>query len=201
MPSALGKALTEAHRKGQAKLSARVLADLMAVWPMLDPADLDATSAAWLTAAAAVVNSHRANSAALAREYLRQYRAVETGKPLASWEPPAIDPLPAAQVKTSLLVTGPVSIKAAMARGIQLPSAVSTALAASMAAGSRQALSGGRATVMGASQGDSLAVGVQRVTSAGSCDYCSGLGGKVLPQGVTDFHTHDGCHCQPALVY
>lgn len=199
MATRAGAMLTEAHRLAQAKLSAQVVADLLKVWPLLDPTDLDATVDRWLTASAAIVLKKHGDSAALAREYLRRFRAVELGTPLADWTPPPA-PAPSTEaIRTSLVVQGPVRIKAAMTARTALEVATQTASATSSAAGSRHALTGGRDTIVEAAKADERARGLRRVTSGDSCKFCSMLATRT--DFTYEFQAHDGCHCQTHPVY
>lgn len=199
MPTALGLRLTTAHRLAQRQLGAQTIARLLQVWPLLDPANLDATTAAWLVAVEPIIRTGHAASIALAQDYARTYRAAETG-PVgpAPLLPPIV--LPVAAVRTSVTVTGPVSIKRAMSRGVPIDKAIDTARAAHSAAGQRHAISGGREYVRAFADADPEASGYRRVTSAGSCKYCTDLTGAVFD---TDrlFEAHDGCSCTVAPVY
>ncbi len=209
MATRAGAMLTEAHRLAQAKLSAQVVADLLKVWPLLDPTDLDATVDRWLTASAAIVAKKHGDSAALAREYLRRFRAVELGTPLADWTPPPA-PAPSTEaIRTSMVVQGPVRIKAAMTVGTPLAQAVQTAAGTSSAAGSRHALNGGRDAIVAATKADDRAVGIRRVTAAKCCAFCAmlssrsyyGLSSDATGVDMDEFKVHDGCHCTPETVY
>lgn len=199
MATRAGVLLTEAHRLAQAKLSASVVADLLKVWPLLDPTALDATVDRWLTASSAIVAKKHGDSAALAREYLRRFRAVELGTPITAWTPPAA-PVPAMEaIRTSLVVQGPVRIKAAMVARTPLATAVETAAGTSSAAGSRHVLAGGRDTIVEAAKADERAQGLRRITSGSACRFCSMLATRT--DFTYEFSAHDGCHCQTQPVY
>ena len=199
MATQAGVLLTEAHRLAQAKLSAEVVADLLKVWPLLDPNALDATVDRWLTASHAIVAKKHGDSAALAREYLRRFRAVELGTPITAWTPPAAPAAAIDAIRTSLVVQGPVRIKAAMVARTPLEQAVQTAAGTSSAAGSRHALTGGRDTITEAAKVDERAQGLRRVTSGDSCKFCSMLATRT--DFTYEFKAHDGCHCQSQPVY
>ncbi len=199
MPTRAGALLTEAHRLAQAKLSAEVVADLLKIWPLLDPGDLDTTVDRWLTASQAIVVQRYDDSAAVAREYLLQFREVELGPASTAWTPPAA-PAPAlGAIRTSLVVQGPVRIRAALAARTSLDVAALNAAGTSAAAGSRHALGGGRATIVEAAKADDQATGLRRITSSGACKFCSMLASRV--DLTFDFKAHDGCHCQTQPVY
>lgn len=191
-----GAALTEAHRLEQRQLSVKAIAALLEVWPLLDASDLDGTARRWLTAAAAIVSTHHDESARLAQQYLTLLRQVEVGPPPADWAPPTPAPLNMDAVRTSLLVQGPIRVKASIAAGRPLPSALETAATTMAAAGSRHALHGGRSVVMGAGSSDPAVVGVRRVAASSACPYCAAAAGITLPPGEEVHRYHDGCHCQ-----
>ncbi len=199
MPTRAGILLTEAHRLAQAKLSASVVADLLKVWPLLDPTALDATVDRWLTASQAIVVKKHGDSAALAREYLRRFRAVELGTPITAWTPPAPPVAAIDAIRTSLVVQGPVRIKAAMTARTALEVAARTAAGTSSAAGSRHALTGGRDTIVEAAKADERAQGLRRVTSGSACSFCSMLATRT--DFTYQFKAHDGCHCQTQPAY
>lgn len=196
-----GRQLTAFHRTAQARLSAQTTARLLQVWPLLDINALDATTAQWLAAAVPIIEQSRLASAALASAYVSTLRPIETSLP-----PLALPPLPPAsidRIRTSLLVMGPIAIKAAMTSGRPIVVAGQTASFTSSAAGARQALSGGRDLITAATQADPQARGMVRVTSPGACAFCEEIAGysETNPALGGDFQCHDGCHCQPEPVY
>lgn len=193
-----GSRLTELHRLAQVQISAQTVAQLLQVWPLLDLEDLDATTRRWLTAAIPIVRAARGRSARLASEYLRRFIAAESGLALAAPLATVVPDLPLARIATSLITTGPVSIKSAVAVGRDLASAAEIASASSAAAGTRHALDGGREVILTASDAHPDITGVKRIVSSNACSYCRG---KAADRGgVLDFKAHDNCHCQPEPV-
>lgn len=189
--------LAEAHRLAQLRLGAQTVARLVQVWPLLAVDDLDRTVNRWLTAAGAVVAVQHRTSASLAVSFLQALRLQQVGTPPPPVPPPTLDP---DAVRTSLTITGPVSIKRAATRGVLLPQAADTALSASSAAGMRHALTGGRDTILATTQADPDAKGWQRVTGGGACPYCAGLAGITFNTDAT-FKAHDGCSCTAVPVF
>lgn len=197
-----GRRLTEKHRLLQLRLAALTVAQMRTVWPLLDPEHLDASAARWLRAAVPLVAAQRRNSAILAARYAQEFRRLEA--PTApSFTPSPIVDLPVDEVVTSLTVTGPVSVKQAMARGVPLVRAMSTAEARVAGAALRQALTGGRDTIAHAVDDDPNALGWQRITSGAPCEFCSMLAsrGAVYGQATGAFQAHDHCSCQTEPVY
>lgn len=196
-------ALTERHRQAQARLGAKTMARLVQVWPLLDPLALDATATAWLSAASGIVLVAHADSATLAAAYYAAARSLSVDED----ESPSAPVLPAlvapAAVETSLLVTGPVRIKSAVARGERVERAVRIAKTVSSAAGQRHALAGGRDTLLAAVRDDPQCLGYARVTSGKGCAFCRMLAsrGPVYGERSGRFESHPGCSCtaQPSF--
>lgn len=189
--------LTEAHRLAQVRLGALTVDQMHTIWPLLDPTDLDGSFARWLRAATPVVGRQRATSARLAANYLTAFRVLELGADVPAIVPTLSEVVAADQLATSLLVTGPVSIKRAMIRSVPLAKAVDVAEAASSATGMRFALNGGRETLVATVNADREARGWTRVTSGNACAFCSMLAdrGGVYTEASGDFAAHDGCNC------
>lgn len=192
-----GEDMARLHREAQARLGALTVAEVDRLWHLLDPEDLDRTAPAWLAAVLGVVTIRREQSAALARRFLREHRAtVLPGADPIPPEPPT--PVPVAAVATSMRVTGPVAIKAAMTRGV--PRTVAEGFARTMTARSaeRHTLDGGREVIVASTEADPRSTGWQRSRSAGACKFCSASENQ---QGQGAFRRHDGCHCTPVPAY
>lgn len=195
-----GAQLSDAHRRLQARLSARTVEVLLERWKLLDPAALDATVARWLAATVPEVARARASSIEIARRYQARFRATETD--LAPIDLPAGTPITPAAVTTSLVTQGPVRIKALVAAGQPLATAARLASLTSAAAGTRHALDGGRQLLIDATTADPRAYGARRLTSAGCCAFCAMLAARSVDGLSSDFFkAHDNCHCQPETAY
>jgi hypothetical protein len=170
------------------------------VFKLLDPLNVDRTFPDWLRTALPVIELQRGTSSQLAANYLTAFKRLETDSDL---EPVLADPASPEAVATSLLVTGPISLKNAAARGVPLRQAVSVAEAASSAAAMRHALNGGRETITHTVRSDADATGWQRVTSGKPCDFCSMLAGRgaVYSDDTVHFDSHDGCACSAEPVW
>lgn len=195
--------LSEAHRLAQARLGAQTVLAMRAVWPLLDIDNIERTVERWLTAARHVVGSQRSTSARLAANYLTTYKTLELGATANTIPLILADLAPVEAVTTSLMVTGPVSVRSALARGIRPTVAMDVAQARSSASAMRHVLNGGRDTITNSLQADRQAIGWQRVTSGNSCQFCSMLAGRgaVFSTTTISFHAHDGCSCSAAPVY
>lgn len=198
MATAAGRRLTLAHKKAQGQIGTATVARMRTVWRLLDGNNLDKSFDRWLAAAVPIVQTQRLKSAEAAAAYLGAFRTLETGGDFAPLIQAA---LPVDEVTTSLLVTGPVSVKRAMLRGVPLVRAMSVAEAASAAAAMRHALNGGRDTIVQTLHADDEAKGWQRVASGNACKFCAVLDGKFHYADTADFEAHDGCSCSQEPVY
>lgn len=193
--------LTEAHRIAQVHLGAQTIAHMRTIWPLLDPKNLDGTFDQWLSVALPIIQGQRHVSAQMSAAYLATY------KTLTAPDAPALNPVLADEadhggVTTSLLVTGPISVKQAMSRGVLLDAAADVAMAASAAAAMRWVLDGGRDTIVQTVKADPQATGFERVTSDKPCAYCESLAGEVFTGDSADvFPCHDGCACSAEPVF
>ena len=194
--------LTEAHRLAQARLGARTVQAMFAVWPLLDAGDLDGTEVRWIRAAFPIINAQRATSARLAANYLRTFRRIEI--PAAS-DAPAIlaEAAPPAQVAASLHVTGPVAVKTHMRIHPVAWRAMEIGRSMSAASAMRHALDGGRQTIIDTVASDERALGWARATSADACSFCAMLAGRgpVYREETVGFEAHDHCSCAAEPIY
>lgn len=194
--------LSEAHRVAQLKVAHDTIRTVSASWTLLDPTDLDRTFVRWFDAILPAIEGHRATSARIAANYLKTSKQFALG-PAAKVVPVLALEVPREAVTTSLLVTGPLSIKRAMTRGIQLATAVNTAEGASASTAMRFALDGGRQTIVDTVNTDRQARGWMRETSGKPCDFCEMLAGRgaVYTEATVDFAAHDGCSCSAAPAW
>lgn len=195
-----GRALTEVQRRRQAAILADTTATSRELMALLDPRDLDATAARWVRANEALVREMRADSERAAAAYLRSFREAEIGDPDVEFRRVALD---REQVRRSLTITGPGTIRTLSARGMPLDRAVQAATVSSSGAASRHALNGGRQGVMETIQSDRRARGWQRFTSAKPCSFCAMIAsrGPIFSESSADFRAHDHCQCSAEPVY
>lgn len=199
----LGARLTELQRVAQLRLAARTIAQMRAVWGLLDPAELEVTFQRWLRVAVPVVQANRAASTRLAAAYLAAFRRAEFGT-IEGLSVALAAPVDVKAVTTSLLVTGPWSVKKAVTRGVELSRAVDVAEARSSAAAMRHALNGGRTTIVDTVARDRQALGWARVASPNACAFCAMVasrGPEFKSEGSANFEPHDGCQCGAEPVY
>lgn len=196
--------LTEAHRLAQARIGAQTVQQMLAAWPLLDPSDLDGTFQRWLRVVYPLIEAQRSTSARLAANYLITYRSLELGVAASPVTPTLAAPAAPEAVSTSMLVTGPASIRSAVAAGTQFARAVDTARNTAARAGLRHALAGGRDTITGTVARDRQAHGWARATSGNPCAFCAMLASRgpvYREQSSADFQAHDGCSCGAEPIY
>lgn len=189
--------LTEAHRRIQLRLGAETAALIAATWRLLDPSD-DRSVARWLAIVTPVIGRQRAQSARLAATYYQAERATHLDEPFT---PALVSDFADEQVKTSLLVTGPVAYRASLGRGVAPATALDTAVGTSAAAGLRLALNAGRDTILENTRTDQRSIGWRRVTSGKACKWCAARAGMIVHKQSVDFHSHDGCACAAAPLF
>lgn len=194
--------LTEIHRQSQLALRAKVLRDLVTLWPAMDWSQVDRTFPLWYSAVSALITSSRSTSAGLSAAYLQAFRLAQgvPGKAplvLAPSMPPAV------QMESSLRYTSARSIIAATVRGVAREQAMANAFVASSGTVSRLVLDAGRDTLRDSLAADPKAAGWRRVTSGSSCKFCQMLAGRgaVYRAETARFRSHDHCGCIPEPVY
>lgn len=206
--------LTEAHRVAQASLGARVAAQAVIAWQLIDMADIDGTASRWLSAMLPLVGGARRRSARLAANYVSAFRTLELGLDADSFTPVLDDAVDDAQLVTSLMVTGPISARRALTRTIDPRGASRQAAAASASAAMRHTMNGGRGTVLRSVDDDRTALGWGRAVGATPCAFCAMLAsrGPVYKDdsfarsntrfvGDGEAKVHDGCGCSVEPVY
>lgn len=201
--SPVAAALTEHHRLAQLRVGALTAVQVHAIWPLLDLEHLDATFGRWMAGAQAIIGSQYRISAQLAAGYYSTFRRLELGAHAKPFVPVVVDPANADAVRISLLVTGPVSVKAAMTRGVALAAAGAVADGRAAGEAMRHALSGGRDTISQSAGADPRALGWARAASGRACAFCAMLAsrGPVYSEGSVDFEAHSHCSCSSEPVY
>lgn len=168
-----GSRLTERHRTAQLALRALALRQVLAIGPAFDVEDATHSWPAVEAALAAVIGERRAVSASLAGRYFEAFRRTErvggvTRPVLAAFDSDAV-----ARARTSLQVTGYVTID--RLRALKHPDPGKVALVRVSGAVMRHVLNGGRETLLASVRSDRRARGWARVTPAEPCEFCSML--------------------------
>lgn len=213
-----GATLTEAQRQAQVRLRASFLREFLPLWGLLDIERLDDTTIGWLDIAVNLIARWRQQSAQRAQTYYAAFRQAETAdaaEPAPVLTPVHVDPPNIHQIRTSLLVTGPIGYKSRIAKGFTPTQARRVAFTAVAGAASRHVLNGGRRQLVTAANADEMAVGFARVTDGDPCSWCALLAsrGPTYKSRATASATtvrsdrgpgeryHDNCGCtvEPAF--
>jgi hypothetical protein len=200
--------LTQSYRRQSAALKAAAIKDILAIWPMFDPLDLERSWPALRNALLLLIGSRRAEAANLAAEYLRRFRELEGA---AGNLAVILDPVPApVATAVSLQATGPATAQRAMDSGLAADAAAARALVTISGAAGRIILDGGRQTVLLTIESDREALGWMRVTHGKTCAFCAMLAsrGPVYKsrRSAGDARSrparfHDHCDCTVEPVY
>lgn len=206
--TATGSQLTRAQRSDQARIRNQAVAEFLNLWPLLNPRDIDTTSQSWTALAIELVRRYRALSAQRAGQYYTALRLAET----TELAPPVISlaTAPVQAISTSLLVTGPIGLKARIGKGMPIEKASKLALVQASGAVARHVADGGRQTLIGTAEADALAVGYARITDGNPCPFCAMLASRgfvyrsresanFAHNGVDRYHDHCGCTVEPAF--
>lgn len=206
--TAEGRRLTEAHRRAQIQLRTILTARLQQAQQVLDPRRLDRTTGPWLAVVQDIIGTLRQESAQRSTTYYRSFRAAEAPRaPLPRMR--LAEPANPVAVRTSLLVTGPSTIKRQTVAGVAPYRAVGTATVRVAAAATRHVLGGGRDAIVEAIASDPIALGWSRVTDGDPCWFCAmqASRGPVYESKRSALYTdeglryHDGCGCTTEPVY
>jgi hypothetical protein len=188
---------TRDYQRSQVALRAITYSDTATIWRLLDPERLDDTFPKFAAAAIRVIETRRATSGQLARQYLavRRSGAVGTAPVIPT---PKLDH---AAALISLRVTSVASIKSATARMVPLERASRNALVRTMGAVDKYVADAGRELIRASVAADPAALGWIRVT-LGTCDFCAKkAAGDHMQAGDAHFPRHDHCGCQPEPQY
>ena len=193
--------LSELHRLAQSKLQTVVAGDVAKVFPLLDVANVDATFGNYYDSMKKVLTARRTVSSSLGASL---YSGIRKDVGIKSQFTPLLDAaINEKQLFTSLLVTGPISIKRSIASGASLEQANANALSSTIRASQRHVANGGRGTIINAAKRDKSAKGWARLTDSKPCSFCAMLAsrGPVYKSEQTSrFRSHDGCGCSAVPV-
>lgn len=182
--------------------------DIVSIWPLFDPLDLERSWPALRNALLMLISSHRTIAANMAAEYLRKFRELEGVVGDLAVILDSTPDLVAAAV--SLSATGPATAQRGISTGLTAEAAAARALVTVSGAASRIILDGGRQTVLLTVEADHKALGWMRVTHGKTCAFCAMLAsrGPVYKSRRTagdarsrPARFHDHCDCTVEPVY
>lgn len=205
--SARGRALTEAHRLQQVAIANQAATVGSALWGLLDVADLDGSTPAWLLANTNTARTFFDQSASAAAGYYGTFRQAEIGESIPLTYRPDFD---LDVNRNALLLAGPVRVKSLIGTGVAPDAAKAAALTAFIGIMRRQTLMGGRFSIDGFERRDERAKGWRRVTDGDPCAFCAmlatrgpvyGSAEKAEQIGGTGLRYHSNCACTAEPIY
>ena len=179
---------TAQYRRSNEALRALVARQLLAVWPTLEPADLDESFPAWLQLVAVIVGRGRVAASSLAGGYLSQF---------GEDSPAAPDDLPPAQFARAAQGSV-ISAKQAIGAGKTVEEAMQIAYVRSLGEASKLVLDAGRSTIINTTAASEKFSGWRRVTAGSSCAFCrmlAGRGAVYRDEARSHFASHPHCMC------
>ncbi|GAA0627297.1 hypothetical protein HPO96_36950 [Kribbella sandramycini] len=202
-------ALTDAYRREQGRIATRASSlTLLAFDNILDTGNLDGTFREYVGTVFPLLNGDRVEMGNVAAAYYEAYRGAAG---VAGQEPAPLLPsvLNLAQVTTSLLFTGPITLRQQLALGNSLITALDVARTATAGAIFRHTANAGRGTIYGTAQRDRRAIGYARITDGKPCYFCAMLASRGAVYKSEDsagargsaHRYHDGCGCTVQAIY
>lgn len=180
-------------RSIQIAIRARLMQDVLKLWPALDKARLSETFPGWLRAMILLTRNYHGQSSAAAASFYQVARehAIQSPTPrsLIKFAP---DPVEEWMTK-AFGFSGPGMLSKDTARP-------GTALSTTLGTAARIALDGGRTTVIETVKADPVALGYYRLTDGNPCAFCALLAsrGAVYKADTVDFQAHNDCGCMSA---
>lgn len=195
-----GAALTEAHRVAQIQIGGRAAVRARAVWPLLDPADLDGSTPVWMAATMQAVRATQEESLTVAERYLYRFRDVEVGEQPGPIVRPSFSD---AEIGTPLRINGPVMVKRAIGAGQTVERALSAGHAAVQGMAFQMALAAGRGMIDQTARQDRRGGRYRRVSDGSPCAFCAMLvsRGPTYSEETAYFRAHRNCGCTAEIVY
>jgi len=198
--TAVGRQITELQRQRQLALRSQTLADLLALWPTFDLADIDGTWPPLEAGLVTLIRARRRDSTAIAANYYQTFRSIE-GVPGQAQIRAAQDP-DETLLRATLRILGPIGAKKQIARGGRDVAGITlTKVSGSV---TRQVLEAGRDTLTRTLRDDPRARGWRRVTDSDPCEFCAGIAaeGVRAKTSAAGFEAHDHCGCtaEPAFT-
>lgn len=193
--------LAEAQRVEQARLSAEVTRDVLALWLATYEPRAPAVWRALIAALAAIVNRFRNESSRSAISYYMESRSAAR-VPGLFVPRPAPEP-PRELIEATAQITGARAYGRAAGRNLPEARAMQNSGVQVAGALARITLDAGRQTILSAVEEDREAIGWIRITDANPCAFCSMLAsrGAVFSEDTVSFQAHAHCACIGAPVW
>jgi hypothetical protein len=189
-----GRALTEAHRVEQLRISIGADRQIRDVWRHLKMSDLDRSTPYWTARMLRLLAQHYKTSQNTAAEYLDAYRTAELGFSAGPIERPPMD---LALATVDLRIAGPVALKKDIGRGITAESAYYFGVNRARYSGQQIILAGGRNLIDNSARANRRSGRYRRVTDGYPCTFCAMLvsRGPVYSETTAYFRSHKKCGC------
>ncbi|WP_117198073.1 hypothetical protein [Nocardiopsis sp. TNDT3] len=204
----MSTALARRHRTTQTALTSLLTLGMADLWRSL--VDEQGPREAWpvlYPQMAAMVQDQRARSAEIGRQFYAQARA-EAGVP---GRPPTVEVprAPAAQLETSLAVTGLTSYENGRRSGRSPDEALDVTIVTVTGAAERLVAEGGRKAITESARSDREALGWFRLPGPAPCWWCAMLASRGAVYGSRESASttedgeryHDHCACEPWPVF
>jgi len=196
-------AVLEAYRLSQVALQQEIAADVAAIMPFLDFDNLADSWSGVERLMVGVTNARHAESVQLSQSF---YRSVRTAEGITGpFTLRGADPLDAKTLVQNLRIVGPGHAGEAIWAG--RTDVYDTTFSKLRGEVGRNALNGGRSSVLNTTRSDRKAVGWVRVTDGNPCAFCRMLAsrGPVYKKSGSistgDFKAHPKCACVAKPVY
>lgn len=204
-----GKRLTQLHRRRQLALRAKVVREVMTLWPAWQPKD-PASFKAFEDAMVLLVQARAPQSAAIAANYLRAYRAAELTAlapkdAIASVERTfaALAEVPNEErIRTVVGASARGGVYKALKAGQSFEQAMANGVVRVSGDVSRLVLLGGSDTITSEARRSKLRFA--RVTSGSPCGFCAMLASRgpvYWSEETASFEPHGNCSCVPEIEY
>lgn len=196
-------AAASAARRAQLAVRAELLRQVVRLWPLLNPKDLNGTFPAWLEAMIQLIVRYHGQSSQAAAAFYRAARSTATESPA----PLGLIALAAAPERDWLAKALGFSGPGMLSRDTVRPG---TALSTTLGTAGRIALEGGRATILNTVERDPVALGYFRITDGQPCAFCALLASRPVIGGRGAFYktaesagfaAHNDCGCSAAPMF
>lgn len=195
-----GRVLTEEHRRAQMQVRAAAIRDYMQIWPLWQGDDESFNQL--VLATIPLIRAYHSLSASFASSYFDSFRRAE--RVAGSATPRLPGDVDVDQVTAGLQATGRIAVRRALLSGQTAERAMQTAFVTTSGSVTRQALAGGRDTLVLSTGEDEQATGWARVTDNEPCPFCVMLASRgpvYRGEDTAEFEAHDHCACTAEPAY
>lgn len=207
--TATGRRLTANHRRQQLALRAKVIREVMTLWPAWQPKD-PGSFKAFEDAMVLLVQSRSQQSAAIAADYLQRFRRVELAAFESKSDADAVERTFASlakarseeQIRTVIGASARGQVYRALQAGQSFEQAMANGAVRVSGDVSRLVMLGGSDTITNEAKRSKLRFA--RVTSGNPCAFCAMLASRgpvYWSEETASFEPHGNCSCFPEIEY